>query len=258
MVRKIITLICLTFTLSTHAASISYYGYTLDTETNIVTGGGLRWLQWDETTGQSVTQALATHGSSGWRLATSSEMATLFNAFDFRITFEGDDSITQTVSFLEPYQSEGVADRFIQLFGASISPPPEYTCPYCSQVPVSYYNTTPEFEFQPRSNFLFSLALYGSDQNGDGIYSRAEVFEDTSSTEPLLGYNPEDPEDKITAAMYGELSIANFFTFPYFSPPSGVALVQEVPVPASAWLFISALLGLFGKHYRVRRKPNLF
>lgn len=57
------------------------YGYDLDESTNIVTGGGLEWLQWDETVGMTVGQAITEYGVDGWRLATSTEMSNLLNSF---------------------------------------------------------------------------------------------------------------------------------------------------------------------------------
>jgi hypothetical protein len=67
---------------TTHAGPIDPgNGYTRDDASVVVQGFGLEWLQWTETQGQSVDNALRDYEDDGWRLATNIEMADLFNAF---------------------------------------------------------------------------------------------------------------------------------------------------------------------------------
>lgn len=95
-----------------NAELISYNGYTLNTDTNIVTGGGLEWLQWTETEGMSVNDALSTH--NGWRIATSTDVTNLINSFNF--------GLTSTYDPMEPAFSEitnsSALVNFMELFGA--------------------------------------------------------------------------------------------------------------------------------------------
>jgi len=50
----VFTILVFTISEGAFAGLITYNGHTLDENTNIVTGGGLEWLQWTETKGQSV------------------------------------------------------------------------------------------------------------------------------------------------------------------------------------------------------------
>lgn len=102
MFRQIRRLLCLFSILSlspvSSAALITHNGYTLDESTNVVTGGGLEWLQWDETQGLSVLQALNQFNAAGWRLANNTEMAALLNNWDFgsSFTFDNDETTYQS------------------------------------------------------------------------------------------------------------------------------------------------------------------
>jgi len=147
--KKLVAAVLLLGFGTANAALVSYNGYTLDTDTNVVTGGGLEWMQWDETLGQSVNQALANHGGSAWRIATNTEMAALLNAFSFGITFDGIESTSQGTS-----AEEGIkATNFIELFGQT-------------QLGAS----------GPRAQ-----AFYGSDLNNNGIVNHLYVQHFASS-----------------------------------------------------------------------------
>ena len=112
--RRLLATVLMLWFGTMHAALVSHHGYTLDTETNIVTGGGLEWLQWDVTLGDSVNTALGNHAANGWRVATNTEMSTLLNAFPFGMVFDDIESTQQTISLA----SEGdKAAEFIALFG---------------------------------------------------------------------------------------------------------------------------------------------
>lgn len=91
---------CISF--STFASLISSNGYTLNESSNIVTGANLEWLQWDVTKGQSVQEAL--NSNSGWSLATTSDMLSLFS--DFGFTFNSSGS-----------ENNSTAENFVTLFG---------------------------------------------------------------------------------------------------------------------------------------------
>lgn len=79
--NKLILFFCILTSLSfsIHAEKITYSGYTLDTETNLVTGNGLEWLRWDQTKDYTISLALGVH--SEFRLATFEEMSELVNTF---------------------------------------------------------------------------------------------------------------------------------------------------------------------------------
>jgi len=72
----------LLFSKMAFALSIEHYGYTLDTDTHVVTGGGFEWLRWDQTWGNSFDQALLDYSGGNWRIAHSTEMLGLVTAFE--------------------------------------------------------------------------------------------------------------------------------------------------------------------------------
>ncbi|GFD95558.1 hypothetical protein KUL156_10750 [Alteromonas sp. KUL156] len=75
------------------SAIIESRGYSLDTSTNIITGGGLEWLNWDETIGLSETEFNQSPLASSWRVASSREMYSLLNTF-----FEPSQGIDENLS----------------------------------------------------------------------------------------------------------------------------------------------------------------
>jgi hypothetical protein len=95
------------FSLQAFAGVITYAGYSLDESTNIVTGGGLEWLQWDETKHLSVDSALAEYADDGWSLATSIDMGNMLESFGSFSSYE--------------ISSDTIAsyDSFISLFGTT-------------------------------------------------------------------------------------------------------------------------------------------
>ena len=64
-----------------YAGPIEFKGYSRENSSNVVTGGGLEWLQWTVTKGMTIDSALKQYTAQGWRLANNEQMATLFNTF---------------------------------------------------------------------------------------------------------------------------------------------------------------------------------
>jgi len=151
-----------------NAAVVSYHGYTLDTDTNIVTGGGLEWLQWDETLGQSVNSALGNYAGAGWRVATNTEMADLLNAFSFGMVFDGIENTKQSLGV----EDEGYkAAEFIELFGET-----------------------------QLSNNKRSQASYGTDLNNNGFINHTYIEQWTSINRLFVAdYGDDGPYVYFTA-----------------------------------------------------------
>lgn len=63
------------------SAIIESRSYSLDTSTNIITGGGLEWLNWNETIGLSEIEFYNSPLADRWRVATSNEMYNLLDTF---------------------------------------------------------------------------------------------------------------------------------------------------------------------------------
>lgn len=110
----------LLFSMTSSATLISHNGYQSDTASDIVTGGGLEWLQWNVTAGQSIEDALGTYSAAGWRTASTIELAALLNDFSFGLTFNGYTNVTQSVS--SPWTTSEVSthNNFISLFGRTV------------------------------------------------------------------------------------------------------------------------------------------
>lgn len=87
--RKLISLAALAvLSLSAHATPIEYRGYSRDSGSQVISGGGREWLMWTETLGKSVEwfqldPAAQGLRDAGWRLAGREQMNTLFTDFEF-------------------------------------------------------------------------------------------------------------------------------------------------------------------------------
>lgn len=166
---KLIPLIACTllFSASASAGVISYAGYDHDEASNVVVGGGLEWLRWDLTKGQSINQALTNYSQDGWRVASNVEMADLFNTFNFGGTFDSDESTVQGFSTMWTIDHENDPhEYFIQMFGRTSDAPPTI-------------NMTGAQYFDP---YETAMAFYGLDLNGNGEYNEARVAGDFVSS----------------------------------------------------------------------------
>ena len=210
--------------LSTSANStiISYGGYTHDTDTDIVTGNGLEWLQWDRTTGYSsvsIQSGLDIIEGGGWSIASNTQMSQLFNAFDFGLTFDNDENTSQGLNTGASIGEPGTeADEvFISMFGDTSDPAIYSSC---------YYGDC----------YQRSIAFFGTDPDGDHRYNLAIVSDDYALVDGSVEHGKVYLNaDLYETDMYG-YSIA-------------IALVRDVstvPVPAAVWLFGSGLIGLVG------------
>jgi hypothetical protein len=147
---------CVLFSCLAFGENKSYNGYTLDETRNVVTSDVLEWMCWDQTIGLSIEDALQKFGGDGWRIATDSEMADLFNAFSFGDEkFSADENVV-AFHHLAPGLPRERAVLFTQLFG---------------NVTVGRYPTRPDLvEANPTAR-----ALFGSDADADGLYRVATV-----------------------------------------------------------------------------------
>ena len=117
---KLISLgvLCLTLALPLQAALVSYNGYTLDTDTKIVTGGGFEWLQWTETINMSVLDDFSSLAGGGWRVASNADMAGLYSDFFPSVSWGADENTAQANNINTVY-GDGVDQSLIfgDLFG---------------------------------------------------------------------------------------------------------------------------------------------
>jgi hypothetical protein len=234
---QLITMVAFGLSLSSNASAlpISYAGYTLDEATNIVTGGGLEWLQWDETDGMTISDALATYHCDGWGLASNVQMAALFNAFNIgEIAWDNLENTGQHRSTgFDSVEPNDDTDRiFVNIFG----------------------NTGTEHPSTGTNDLEAAYALFGNDLDADGFFNTATVADDFT-----FYYNGIHNQ-------YGEASITednSYFTRTWSSTYYGIALVRsnqppemvpDVQVPAPTTLALLGL-GLAGMTI-VRRRQN--
>jgi hypothetical protein len=227
-IQKILLAACIVaMPVTTHAGPIDPgNGYTRDDASVVVQGFGLEWLQWSETVGQSIDSALLLYASKGWRLATSIEMADLFNAFSVGSPFTGREK-TQTVSSVWLPGETGFQQDFFTIFGRT------------GFVPNDNFNSDDPYE---QSSAFFGVASCEGkcvwtasvvdDRTRINTQNDSPVFEDGSTQ---LYY-----DDGATTRSFGNI---------------GIALVRSVsvPEPGTFALLSLGLLGL-GLNRRIHRK----
>lgn len=187
------------------AATYTSNGYTWDDATNYVAGGGLEWMRWSETAGQSIQDAESIYVPAGWRVATVSEMAGLFSAFDFGPVFGDNENLN--------YYSES----------------------YGAAVPPVFAEFQQLFGLTSSSGGNYAYAWFGNDADGDGKYGYAGVVSEQQAPSHFWHWGGYVGDEY---GNYGK---------DYSSGSTGVALVRDVsavPLPAAAYLFLTAIAGL--------------
>jgi len=232
---KVCLIIIAVHSTALRAASYQYNNYSLDG--NIVTNNtnGLQWMQWSTTKGQSINEALSSYQSSGWKLASNQQMAGLLTDFSGGFTFTETENTFQGTNAIPSELALG----FQRLFGLT------YSYSYSGS---SYYSSATK-----------TYALFGSDNDKDDYFNMASsvYYKDDNKKRECswTGYCYNTWETKVTTGLsifsdhesYAADSKINW---------SGIALVKDmssvsaVPVPASAWLFMPALLGLISLRKR--------
>jgi hypothetical protein len=212
-------------------ASIIFNGYTHDTSTDIVTGGGLDWLQWDYTIGQSIDTALAGAATSayggGWALASNAQMAGLFNSFGFGAFGTVESS---RYEYSDPFNSseDAVTDNelaFISMFGDTYLASGNSHCVGVECVQAA-------------------RSLYGDDADGDGRFNYAVVRDDYDGGD-YVG------DTRAGGAMLESDHFVYTSSATYIG--AGVALVRSASVPEPSIIALFGL-GLVGIGFARRKR----
>ncbi|EHR42132.1 PEP-CTERM sorting domain-containing protein [Alishewanella jeotgali] len=224
-----------------HASLIEYNGYSRDSSSNIVIGGGLEWLMWDVTKGMSINAALIHYASNGWELASNDQMTALFNAFEFgRSDWYSVEDVT-LFSYVPWTPSETSRHSlFIQMFGMTFTT----TCSSSIQVGC-YISSDP---------YIRSSAIYGSDTDSNGLFKLASVNDDALRRYWGWSGNFELEQYHHEALLYND-----YVTLSSTVAGHGIALVRQInsspttPLPVSVPTSLSLItLGLIGLAYRRR------
>ena len=104
-----------------NAALITHNGYTLDTDTKIVTDGTTSWLQWSETYGMSFNEISSQYLNNGWQIAGQSNMAALFSAFFPQRAWDSDPSTGQDYGTGWNASEDSPFLDFVELFGRQVN-----------------------------------------------------------------------------------------------------------------------------------------
>ncbi|OBP16482.1 hypothetical protein A5320_03490 [Rheinheimera sp. SA_1] len=234
MLRKFFVLAGLLLaSVSAPAAVIEYKGYSRDSSSNIVTGGGLEWLMWDVTKGKSIEQALKEN--SGWSLANTSQMVQLFNVFEFGKT-DWDPKYLHVQLVDESWNAgENYSqNNFHELFG--LIQGPKYICNDSSST-WCFLDTDPS---------VWSGAIYA---DHDARRKLALVIDDATFV--------YDDGSKGTQGSFAALGLYEDQPEVFDSMVVGIALVrtaQTIPTPVSLPSSVSIFaLGLAGLAYRRRK-----
>jgi hypothetical protein len=156
------------FLVSNAAYSALISGYYLDSSSNIVvdSANDLEWLQWSETAGMSIEDALAMYSGDGFFLATNSMMADLFTSFDLAygaFIWDSNENTNQTYSDPSDGETESLLDRervFVSLFGDTFS---------------AFAGDSGSFS---PNDLEYTSAFFGDDADGDGLFNFAFVYDD--------------------------------------------------------------------------------
>jgi hypothetical protein len=197
---------------------IPYNGYELNG--NVVSKGNLEWLQWSETSGDSISSALASYSQYGWELASNTQVNNLFEDFGFSAA-PNENGVVITYSPYtnrvgEPY------DRFIQLFGETLR--------------IVYH-----FTGDSDNDYNRTAAFYGSDEDMDSLFDVALVESD---------FVYEYQERRARARLIMSVIDVNLI-----SAGHGVALVRTIEVDEPS-AFVIIALGIMGLATRRFKKQS--
>jgi len=214
-----------------NAGLITENGHTLDTNTNIITGNSLEWLSWDVTRGLSIEAALNNYSSQGWTLASNTQMADLFNGWQFAsqsLLHFGTDERTEYDDGVGADANDALVGSFHRLFGEIV-----------------------ESTFIGNHPRHLSLAMYGSDLNGNGIYNHAVVSYYDYRLVPKV--DPWDRDYQVSASLFEDFG--SKWGYSSVNPTYGVALVRaasstSVPEPSTLAIFALGIMGLASRRFK--------
>ncbi|MCW8833311.1 MAG: PEP-CTERM sorting domain-containing protein [Colwellia sp.] len=205
------------------AGLITHNGYTLNEDTNVISGKGMEWLQWDVTFLTSIDVALSLYGADGWKLASNQQMSELFNSFGLAShnLWDADENTSQFLT--SPFER-----------GEDITIDPELQ--FLSLFGFTRGLTEGWWDLQKETS-----AIFGNDLDADGLYNIASVTDDYELA-PFMRQKTNSVSlrsDVFTNKQYGGF---------------GIALVRttSVPEPTTLAIFALGMLGLASRKFNKR------
>ena len=198
---KLCFALAILFTASQVSAISSYPTWYSDASIgDSIEYNGLEWLTWDKTTNMSITDALSVYSNDGWRLASNTEVCTMFDSL-FALNDVGFNPIENvTQSTWDPATHEN-ASYFFDYFGLT-----DYACE-----PTGYYGCQ-----------AWSAALFGDDSDSDGLYNLASFnytkWDDNSDSTAVL-----ESDQYLSTEKFSTLENSDFRSY-----GTGVALVRSL------------------------------
>lgn len=145
---RLILVFCLfLFSNHGHSSLITLNGYTLNENTNIVTGKSLEWLQWDETITTSDSYLNPdVYNQNGWRIASFEEVSNLLTSFGIYLA-----------------EDNHTADTYFQSFN----------------LPTSKFSELQTLFGQTQAAYNVTALLFGDNENGDNWFNKIEAVDGT-------------------------------------------------------------------------------
>lgn len=240
MIKKVLVTLCmLVNSITSHASLIEYNGYSRDSASDIVTGGGLEWLKWDLTARMDFESALASYSADGWVLASHTQMVSMFNSFQFGKSNWTEQAQENDEAFMDwTPDEESPHNYFIRLFGMT----EEYSCsaPYMTRCSLPY------------DPYVLSVARYGVE--GINNFNIALVLDDfTHVVTPEWVFQGEHTACLVFNRLYCPNIEPVERGFAFVRTPTQSDAPKPVPLPASLSLFALGLIGLVYRNNKILR-----
>jgi hypothetical protein len=233
VIRLVVVSVCLAVSGLANADLVTHNNYTLNISTNIVIHtDGTEWLQWDETEGKSISEAISDYASDGWVLAGNAQMNALFTDFGWTVGSDENTGYAQSSSFTSNVDDSAM-DKFIELFGVTFS--------VSGGDPLVWGGVFGEGV----ESLRLTSATFGNDLDNDERYNNASVMSDYT-------FDSQWDDDKVSLRA----DTPNGDRYTSKVEGTGIALVRVTSVsePASLAIFALGIMGLASRRFKKQPK----
>lgn len=160
--KNTVAIIALAAASFTATASVYTYGdFEREYSSDYSTGLGMDWMMWSVTKGMSINTASSIYSADGWRVASYTEMAGLYNYFIGSFDWQVTESATQQTS-------TGFTD--------DLSPDTENDVQFQTLFGYTYVGSS--VDYLEGDALQKSEALFGTDENSNSKYNLAGLYDD--------------------------------------------------------------------------------